>query len=276
MRRFSAACLIVLSTAWPLKAASLLSYAHTTGSQSFDGHHLDINLGSDTDHFGGSYDSFSSDISSGTYRTYSLRFGENVGDDSWELFGSITPKVGLYDAQSVGFVINTDAGSTPASVNTPATTTQSHFGYTRTWHFDGVPQPVHVNENDLMAGLTYVVSNTALSGNYTKSIYDQDISSLPLRPAAYMPILGTTQAPQDYPSYSVNGRIEQGILPWLKAWASYTRIQYKEGTANFADSYTAGTSASWKFLNLSIQYNRFIPENGPTNDYVSAGAGIGF
>ncbi len=276
IRRFPTVCLILLSAAWPIRAGGLISYGRTTGSQSFDGHHLDMQLGSDGGHFGGSYDSFSSDASSGTYRTYALRLGQNVGDDSWELFGSITPKVGLYDAQSVGFLINTQSGSTPAGAGSAASLTQSHFGYTRTWHYDGVPQPVRVEENDLLAGLTLTTGKTSLSGNYVRSIYDHDISNLPLRPAAYMPIAGTTQAPQDYPSYSVNGKIEQGIFSWLKAWASYTRVQYKEGSANFADSYTTGTTLTWKIVSFFVQYNRLIPENGATSQYVSGGAGVSF
>jgi hypothetical protein len=259
-------CAALLLAAVPTWADSTVSYSHTTGSQSFNGQHIGLQLGSDSSSFGGSYDSSSSDALSGTFKTYSLNIGEDVGGASWNIFGSITPKQDLYDAQSVGFVINTDAGPQ----------TKSQLGYTRTWHKDGVPLPENVNQNDLLAGLTYAVGKMTLSGNFTKTLYDEDISNLSLRPAAYMPIMGMTQTPQDYPSYWINSKIGLGLLTWLKAWVSYTRVQYEEGVTGAADSYTAGADATWHNITLSAQYNEFVPTNGDTNKYVSIGAGLGF
>jgi hypothetical protein len=274
MRPFLLACMAFTLAAAPAWAKTSVSYTHTTGSQSFDEHNLGITLGAGSGTLGGGFDSFSSDASSGTFKTYSLRLTESVGDGSWEIFGSLTPQVSLYQAKSVGFVINSNVP--PEDEDTWPGQTESRLGYTRVWHSDGIPQPVDVNQNNLFAGLTYGIAKTTLEASYTKSLYDNDISGLSLRPAEYIPIPGVSQAPQDYPDYWVNGKIEQGLFSWLKVWGSYTRVQYKVGSAGQADSYTTGGGLFWNGFNVSAQFNQFIPGSGLPNKYVSISAGVGF
>ncbi len=259
-----------------LRAETSVSYTRISGSQSYDGHNLELSLGSESGtKLGGGFNRYSSDVSSGSVSTYSLSLGGGTPDESWQIFGSLTPEVDGYKAKSVGLNVSTislpdeeeESGSSAAQ-------TYAHLGYHRIMHTDGSPS-IDVNQNDLSSGLTYRIAKTALFGSFTKSLYDKNPPSS-LRSAKYSHISGVSQQIQDYSDYSIAGKIEQGLLSWLKIMGSYTRAQYKTGGAGSANSYTTGIGVSWQSLKGTIEFNQFIPSNGSSPKYVSAGLGFGF
>jgi len=89
-------------------------------------------------------------------------------------------------------------------------------------------------------------------------------------------ISGVPTLIQDYPDYSIHGKIEQPLSSWLKVWASYTRAQYKIGDAGAADSYGLGTGIFLSSLRATFEATDYSPSHGSTNHYLSFGVGLGF
>lgn len=258
-------CAILLGFTSHLMADTSVSYTHTTGPQSYEDHNIGVFIGSGPEFtLGGSYDNYSSNVSSGTFKTYGLSLGRTVGEETWQIFGSWTPEVNAYKAKSIGFKVGEQSGPTNAEL-----------GYTRIMQTDG-SVPFDINQNDILAGVTYKIVKTTLSGDIIKSIYDKGIAGQSLREGKVVHTSGISNPIQPYPNYSAFGKVNQQLLSWLKIWVSLAHVQYEAGGASSADAYSTGVGVFWQALRATVEFNQYITSDQSSSKFVSTGIGLSF
>jgi hypothetical protein len=290
-------CFILLFCGRTSFAAVAVNYTHTTGSLSFDDNTTDATLDLFSGlYLGATYDAYHFDGSSGTIQTYGLRLGRYTEGGTWKLFGSATPEVSGYKATSAGGDFRTRLFGGRRNENPPPETehpgsgapmstqqqpTSLSFsprldligGYTRTMFVD---LGQHVDENDLTGGLGFSFLQTALTGTFTKSVYDQEFSNdFNLNTRRFNFGYAPTVLP-GYPDYTYNASIDQTIIPgWWYVLGSYQHIKYKAGPDDTANAFTVGTGVTlFHILSGNLSYTRYAPSSRAVENYLSIGAGV--
>ena len=278
-------------------ATAGVSYYQTTGSNAFDSNtvsgSLDLPAGF---YLGVSYNSYHSDNSSGTIKSYYGRLGRYATNSSWELFGSETPEVNQYQEASAGAefrvaILGRDSGQEelplPAvngyspSISAPpgshaAPRLDFTGGYTRDMFKD---QGEDINENDLMGGLGFSLFKTYLSGTFTKSLYDSELNGAINTEARRLSVGYAPTVIPGYPDYAYTASIDQTLLPGWWVLGSYSHLKYKAGPDDLADMYSAGTGISlFHYVLLTVIYTRFVPATGSADkqNFLTLGAGLHF
>ena len=309
---FAGSLLLVLSSA-PLMAGGGVTFSHTNGSDAYTSNTVDGNVDlSAKTYLGATYNTYHSDDSNGTINTYYLRLGHVATNSSVRLFGSYTPEVNDYKYTSGGFDFRTtlfgrksddemekgssadkksaedesaqgsNAGAETVSPSgPPAWHADPHFdflgGYTRYMYQD---QGEDINENDITGGVGFGLYKTYLSGTFTKSVYDEEISSLVnLNQRKFSVAYAPTIIP-GYPDYFYSANIDQTLWPGWWLLGSYSRLKLKASPDDLANLYTAGIGVRlFNHLLGSVLYTLYAP-TGDNSDikrnYFSVGGGWQF
>lgn len=283
-----------------------LSYRGTAGSDSYAGHSVDVSAGLARGFFAGiGLSTYRSDISNGTFKTYSGRVGRRYAGGFWRLSGSVTPEVAGFRSRSIGFDVSQrimGGDRTAGQIRKPARV-YVNLGISRIMTRDGERStdadegggsghgmmsagrmrgsgddsgmsPM-INQTDLTGGVSASIRRTYLSGAFTKSLYDRHRAGGMMGEGRRTEVQGISPLLEGYPDRSISLRVSRDVLPWLWGWGSYGNIVFKSGTPS-ANSYAAGAGVSWRLFEATVEYSRYIPGGRAARNYISLGGSVRF
>ena len=292
--------ILVLSMPAVVRAGVDVSYSHTSGSNSFDSNTVDANLDLFSGlYVGASYNSYQSDFSSGTIKTYYGRLGRVTDNGSWKLFGFAIPEVNNYKGVGGGGEFRTaligrnktnphteiqpgeqPSGQQPGPAEQEPSGWQANprldlmGGYTRLMFTD---QGQKIDENDLTGGLGFNLYKTYLSGTFTKSVYDEEISGkVNLNQRRFNLGITPTILP-GYPDYAYTASVDQTLFAGWYLLGSYTHLKFKASPDDIGNlvSFGAGVRLFSHILGTAM-YTRYFPAGNPTQNFFTIGGGLEF
>ncbi len=298
---FSALALIA-SRAFPAAIEPELSA--TRGPANFQGWKADAAISQDEFILTPAYSSFSSDLTSGTFRTISARAGFQGPQAGGGLTIGGTPEVDGYSNTFVRIdgraafdpAASEDAGSFPAcrddkpclrlgaslshiehqdqfAAATSATAGRSPFRIIRR-----TTGALHLGQTDLGADARLYAARTAVSGFLTKSFYDKNLSAVSARVFALPDLGGLASLIELFPDFSAGLNVQNYSLDPLEPFLSLSHTTFE--LTNPATAATAGFDVAWGRLILTASYTFYVQSGIPglptDQNYYTLGARASF
>ena len=256
----------------------------TFGSRSYSGTSASVDLG-DALHCKPAYDSYRSDASSGTFRTYSLDATYDREELSFTAMGGYTPTVDNYNSLYAGGRVarGHDFKEGPIrGIDLSASLTQTvHTETIKTPAVTAGNQSIpaqtgkgHLQQTQLEGSVEVALRSLVLGLDVAKSVYDRDLPPLAARPARGVRLAGFDHMIEGFPDLSVVERIELDAWPDLAPYVSYTYTSFK--TAAIAAAYAAGVDVFLSGLKLEASYQRYAQKGGADADYYGLSAVMRF
>jgi hypothetical protein len=255
-------------------------YNATLGSRSYISHDIEGNLDLPRNFYTTvSYDTYRSDTSGGTFRTYGGEVGRLLRGSSWRLFGSHTPESALYKQTSAGGELTQrilgDRDLQPARPDLTA-----RIRYTRRMHTE-IFEPatgrenLDITQNDYLGGLLMRWHGSSLGASYTQSAYNQNLSLLRTPTDVYQPLPGVSSVLGGYTDNSYTLSLSQKLCSSWRAWTAWTHARLKEENLRI-NSYLIGGGYYGDRVTVTLDYNFYRRTDDPVRHYVSLGLGWEF
>lgn len=272
---------IVLLAATPARGYRLDSgIRQTWGSNNYHSTQFSADFG-DNFHYTPSYSQYSSDTSSGTYRTYGMEMAYDTDNFGISASGGVTPKINGYESYywglngTLGKELNNDWSFDVGG------------GYLRTMHIDDFqlevrgrrngrefvqrrPAAFSLTQNDasLSASVGYRIH--ALSLEVSRSFYDRDLAKISARSAQVNALAGINATVQGFPKSSAFIKWKSSFHTYFKPFVSYTRTAFEVNQPH-SNAYGAGfTSKIRKIWDAGLSYQRYVQAGSPHQDYFKA------
>jgi hypothetical protein len=269
----------------------------TTGNQDYNDVNVAGQVGLGDFSLKPMWSSYHSDVSSGTFNTYSLRAGYDTELFGVGVTGGATPSVNGYNNQFAGAdaalsltptgegahqrIGGRDQASGPArgaglaridlGVSAMYTNHHDHFGSGDR----ALGLAASLGQTDLTGSAGVSLLRNLLSVDVTKSLYDHNLDGLDMRAPRVENIIGLSQVVQGLPDTSVNVKLVMSILPLIKPFVDYTHTTFEAGEAN-SSAYSVGVSAEMDILEVSAAYERYVQAGQTDHNYLSLGASLRF
>ncbi len=261
----------------------------TSGPGGYAGFNVFGEGGSDDSYLRASLNTYKSDIAD-RYSTYSL--GAGLDRTYWRAGAevSVTPETGGYknnalyadlafnllgepaeDAALEDLSLGCFAGLTSHEDAYSLSTTTVSTGFGKKTSVSSLTSAFKLKQTDY--GLTAAVRayGVRLSGRFTKTAYDQDITALDRQLPIDIGGIGTS----GYPDKAVSARLRFSSLP-LSPEAGYVKTYYLL-TQPDSESVSFGLSQELGAVELSAGWENFNPGGGaPKSDYYSLGLTLSF
>lgn len=254
------------------------------------------------------FSEYSSDLSSGTYKTIAVRgafdtkilgLGATVGGTpktngySNAFFGvdgivSLTPGV----SGPTKRISSSDESSGPARGKGLARVDLGG-AFKHTTHMDDLQaasvaddgrrggrtapraKGLNIGQNDVTASAGVSVLEWLLSVDVTKSFYDRNLASVNARAEPVARLSGLTSTIQGFPNTNTAVRVEAGILPIVTPYATFVHTRY-ELTQPDSNAVTVGAYVELGIVEASASYEHFVQSGQPNENYGSLGATVRF
>jgi hypothetical protein len=294
------AAVAALALLWAGQASAFWLNAgakETTGNQNYNGVNIGGQLGFDDFSLKPMFNSYHSDLSSGTFNSYSLRAGYDTKLFGIGVTGGLTPSVNGYSNQFAGVdaalsitptgegarerIGGRDQASGPSQgeglaridlgASAQYTNHRDHFGS----HSQALGSAADLGQTDLTASAGVSLLRNLISVDFTKSQYDENPNSYNIRAPRVENVIGLAQVIQGLPDTSTNVKLVMSMLPLIKPFVDYTHTTFKAGEAN-SSSYAVGVSVEMAMLELSAAYQRYVQNGQSDHNYYTLGASVRF
>ncbi|HBT61781.1 MAG TPA: hypothetical protein DEB40_08570 [Elusimicrobia bacterium] len=298
MKLLKTAALTAVSLFWAGQAAAFWLNAgakETTGNRNYNGVNVSGQVGLGDFSVKPMFATFHSDLSSGTFNSYSLRVGHDTKLLGLGVTGGVTPSVNGYSNQFVGADLalsitptgqgararigGREQASGPAQgaglaridlgASAMFTNHRDHFGPAG----QALGSVARLGQTDLTGSAGVSILKNLLSVDVTKSFYDHKPEGLNMRAPRVQNIIGLSQVVQGFPNTSANVKLVMSVLPLIKPFVNYTRTTFEAGESN-SNAYSAGVSVELEILELSAAYERYVQAGQTDRNYFSLGASL--
>jgi hypothetical protein len=267
----------------------------TTGNQNYNGVNIGGQVGLDAFSLKPIFNSYHSDVSSGTFNTYSLRAGYDTKLFGIGVTGGLTPAVNGYSNQFAGVdaalsitptgegarerISGRDQTSGPAQgaglaridlgASALFTNHRDHFGS----NDKALTSAADLGQTDLTGSAGVSLLKNLISVDVTKSLYDQNPNQYNIRAPRVENVIGLSQVIAGLPDTSTNVKLLMSMLPLIKPFVDYTHTTFKAGES-YSNSYAVGVSVEMAMLELSAAYQRYVQNGQTDHNYYTLGASV--
>lgn len=283
----------IFGTAFPFLEAALscadltptLYYKNTTSKNNYQVHYFDLSVDLTGGYYiGGSYGLYKSDFLNLT-KSYFGYGGWSGRNGSVQLSYSWTPEVA--DLYSTGFGINGSFCILQPAENEERYAPIRIFllgGIERIFYKDGlvtttaldrqgrissVQSENAIHESDYTLGTRMKAYRTTFTLKYTGSRYDSE----PYFKSSFDPLnqkmIDYPGLQQSYPQQILYARVSQDLFSRLWVYGSCSETKYQYSYIAKSDYYLGGIGMDLKYFDLSLEYSRYLPSAGDSQDYIS-------
>lgn len=302
----SLAFLLLFASASPARAYFDASFTQTFGANDYRGTRVWADFG-DEWHLKPMFSLYRSDLSNGTYKTFSARVARDTKQWGAGFTAGGSPKTSGYSNGFLGGDVSftftpggdravrripgSPEGKAPKGKGLARVDVGAALLHTR--HHDEFQAPVGtfqhrrgqrlrptaltIGQTDFTLNSGVSVLGTLLSAEYTVSRYNKDLDAVSANPAAVTRIPGLISIIQGFPKTSFNAQVELGMLPIVDPYLSVTRTTFKTSGVPASTAVTIGATAGFEMLEAHGSYERYFPGGGAAaQNYVGIGAGVRF
>lgn len=260
-----------------------------------------------------SFSSYNSDLTTGTFTSYNLRFGWDAGPFSFGLGGGAAPKNNGYKNNSFGGDVTftftpTGKGKTRRLAGPDTERGAFGAGLARVDVGGGINIIRHsddivdcsrsgsgsgedcsggrfpdrlkgaalIRQTDvsLFAGASFLMTEASI--HLTKSNYDADLAKVQARASQKVQLQGLLGTIQGFPKASTHLKLSWSMLPVIIPYLSYTYTTF-ELSDPASKSLGVGATAGLGMLQVKASYETYNPGGGVAKlNYFSLGAGLRF
>lgn len=256
----------------------------TWGTNNYRATSFSADFGDDF-HYSPSYSQYSSDTSSGTFRTYAMELAYDTDNFGLSASGGVTPRVAGYASYFWGL-----HGTLGRELNDDWSIDLGG-GYLRTVHDDEFqieargrrngrefiirrPASFTMTQNDasLSASVGYRIHTWSVEG--TRSFYDKDLAQVSARSSQVNTLAGINASVQGFPKSSAYLKWKVKFHDVFKPYVTYTRTVFE---INQPHSSTYGIGFNSKIREIwdaGISYQRYVQSGSPPQDYYKSSLSV--
>ena len=298
MKLMRTAAVATVALLWAGQASAFWLNAgakETTGNHDYNGINASGQVGLGDFSIKPMFNSYHSNVSSGTFNTYSLRAGYDTKLFGLGVTGGVTPSVNGYNNQFAGADVALSltptgegareriggreqaggpaqgAGLARIDVGASAmyTNHRDHLGSGNQM----LGSAARLGQTDLTGSAGVSILKNLISVDITKSLYDHKPDGLNMRAPRVENIIGLSQVVQGFPNTSTNVKLLMSVLPLIKPFVDYAHTTFEAGAAN-SNAYSAGVAVQMQMLELSAAYERYVQTGQTDRNYYTLGASL--